>query len=249
MNTTSQARGRTVKEGEEVRRIVEEAAVRGSALHVAIRGERQIFHSAFETRDEEDLKVVRQGRAILMAPMDPPLGNVKIRFAPEVVVRFSLHDYAVEAEVVLETLLENRTLRLSFPRELHLTPQQRYNDRIPMVPNLPVEMVVWSEEGNALQARVHDLSRGGVAFFTLENSNAELALGGKVRLTLMVQSVTVLELSAELLGTKRVEGQICYRAVFRYQSGRERSVQEHLVSRMEQELKRRRQELFGDAPG
>lgn len=247
MDIQKEAKTRILTEREEVRRIIEEAALRGSALHVEIKGEPRLYHSAFETRDEEQLREIRQGRAILMAPLDPPLGNMKIRFAPEVVLRFALYDYAVEMDVPMEGILANRTLRLGFPRSLRLAPQQRHNPRVPVVPELPVEMVIWSEDGQAVPGRVHDVSRGGVAFSALEGAGA-FQVGEKLRLTMLVQSVTILELHAEVLGTKTVDGKDSFRAMFHYHSGRERSIQEHLICRMEQEMKRRREVLFGESP-
>lgn len=247
MNIIQKRIRHTLTDREEIRQVMAEGALHGTAITVQLKGDEQIYHSAFETRDEEELQLVRRGQGLLIAPLDPPVGNIKMRFSPQVTLRFALHDHAVEVESQLERLLEQRVVRMRFPHQATLSAQQRNNDRIPVLPDHPVEMDVSAESGPTLEARIYDISRGGLAFYAVEQGAPLLPLG-KVRITLWLAPFPEVALQAELLGTKQVGNRLCYRAIFRFRTSRERTTQAFMVAHLDKSLKQRRQELFGNAP-
>ncbi|MEO5377022.1 MAG: PilZ domain-containing protein [Magnetococcus sp. DMHC-6] len=110
----------------EIRLLIEEAIKREIALEILLDDKPEGFRSHL-------LKNAEQGE-LLIAPLAPASGNIRIRQSRKIKLRFVLGIHAIEMSVTFqnsETFLNMETgqniqvIRLTYPRALHIVPQRR----------------------------------------------------------------------------------------------------------------------------
>lgn len=108
---------------------------------------------------------LEQGKHLLLAPLDPPIGNLKIRSESDIRVEFFTTKYLIDCVTNLKQITGNRKIRLDFPEKMLKQRQKRTSFRAPVNRSSDVILSVVRPSGIAFEAKLSDLSVGGAAFY------------------------------------------------------------------------------------
>ena len=208
------------------------------------------FYSHFEWELlEDELGQVQQSKAyldqgqyLLLASLDPPIGNLKMRNATEIRLEFASKYHLLECTTTLDTITPARKICLAFPKSLRQKPQQRLAVRVPVERNMNIVISVVRPSGIVFEAKFVDISSGGAAFFATgaipmiaDHTRVDMTVTypeGKVR----VESV--------ILGAFSKQGEQIFRAQFLVDSQKAASDINALVGYVQRENIQRRKKLL-----
>lgn len=130
------------------------------------------YYSQFEWELAEDSegKVVdskthlEEGLYLLLAALDPPIGNLKIRSATKISVEFFTRHHLLDCKVHLKKITGTRKLCMSFPEKIRKKPQKRSSYRAPVDRRMNLLASVTRPSGVVFKALFTDLGNGGAAF-------------------------------------------------------------------------------------
>lgn len=202
-----------IQDEHRVIKLVELALLNENPVQLQIPGENTMFFSRFSTDDKEDLELFAKGSCLILKPLDPPMGNIKIRFSPSVRLNFFTDLYIVEALVKFEKIREDRTIQLTFPRRLIQGPQKRSHERIKLDPKMEFILEIIRPSGLSFRATVLDLSVGGLCFCA-DDKVAKLEEGLKISLILECRLHPVVTVPGLMLGKFSRDRDTCYRVKF-----------------------------------
>lgn len=155
-------------------------------------------HDAPMELDSAYFDYMTAGEHLFFMPVRPDEGNTQLREGDRVLFRFFLGVNAIEGQVTFQKAVWNRhgerVLKTTFPQQLRLIPQRRhFRARVPA--NLPLNCRVEAAGMTPFNARVIDLSVGGVSLKT-QASPEEMPNGREVTLTLEAPELPHLRLRA-----------------------------------------------------
>jgi hypothetical protein len=236
--------GETIKNPSTIRRILGQALVENNPLQVRIDNQVFVYYSRFDSEPglAEDILI---GRRLLIAPLDPPVGNIKVLSSNEVYLELFTKSHLVEAKVNFLSRPDPDTIELSFPEEITHGKQKRESVRVPIDPEWQLLVKAIRPSGISFMGRPVDLSMGGTCFFSLgaipaisENTKLQIAVQWSNRgLQFLAQAI--------LINHFRKEGDVYFRAKFLFDSYKDaRSVEEMVTALQRLEIKMR-DEKFG----
>lgn len=123
--------------------------------------------------------------AFLIAPLEPVAGNIKIRKAPLIIIRFfaGLESYALNTTFQKVVMLGNSlAIQLSMPSDIHVLPK-RQQPRISISPQAGYRVTVQRRGSPGFDAILTDLSPGGLSF-ACQEKHEFLEVGDKVGITI-----------------------------------------------------------------
>lgn len=209
------------------------------------------YYSHFEAEEAEDeegnliesVEHVEEGEYLLLAPMDPPSGNAKIRSAGEIRLEFASKNHYLECTTQLDQITRKRQIRLAFPTILRQKPQKRVAVRVPVWRDLEIVAAILRPSGGAFKAKLLDVSVGGTAFYPT-SLIPRIADHSRLDMTITYPEGK-LDVDAIVLGSFSKDGEQVYRSRFLVESHKmARSVNE-LVSFVERDNIRRKKMLEG----
>ncbi|MGL1932403.1 MAG: PilZ domain-containing protein [Desulfotalea sp.] len=120
---------------------------------------------------------------ILSLPVEPSMGNPTLRKSGTVIIRLFNSDYTIEFGTKYENIVyidEVPMLRLSFPSIARILPDDR-EFRVSVADSIPISCVVnESVKWPPMQARIHDISTGGMAIIISKKIFKNFSLNDKV---------------------------------------------------------------------
>ncbi|MEO5363381.1 MAG: PilZ domain-containing protein [Magnetococcus sp. DMHC-8] len=190
----------------------------------------------------ESKNYLEEGRFLLLAPLDPPIGNLKIRSASEVRVEFASKFHLLEGVSTLERITPARKICLAFPKNLRQKPQQRLAVRTPVARNMEIVASVVRPSGIVFEAKFRDISSGGVAFYPT-GATPTIADHSRVQMTITYPAGKV-AVEAVVLGAVSKDGEQIFRTQFLVDSHQVSLEINALVSYVQRENIVRRKELL-----
>ncbi|MEO5340677.1 MAG: hypothetical protein H7837_09205 [Magnetococcus sp. MYC-9] len=178
------------------------------------------FFSLFEWEllDGGDGKVVQgkthleEARCLLLAPMEPPIGNLKIRSAGEIRLEFASRTHLLVCVTTLLQITPARRICLAFPKSLQQKPERRAVVRILVDRTLNVVLTVVRPSGIAFEAKFRTISAKGAAFYGT-GAIPKIADGSELEMTIAYPEGTV-EVEAVVLGSYSKDGEQLFRIQF-----------------------------------
>ena len=160
-----------------------------------------------------DSKVyLEQGRYLLLAALDPPIGNLKIRTATKISVEFFTKFHLLDCLVRLEQITGTRKLRVSFPEKLRQKQQKRSSFRSPVDKEMKLLASITRPSGVVFKAMFCDLGVGGGAFYPV-GATPRIAEHSRVSMHITYPEGEVV-VDAIIRGTFAKEGEQVFRAQF-----------------------------------
>nr|CRH07998.1 Conserved protein of unknown function. Type IV pilus assembly PilZ [Candidatus Magnetococcus massalia] len=197
----------------------------------------------------DNLEELEAGDYLPIAPLDPPIGNVKIRQAERVHLHFFTSDYSAQATTTLQQITTDKSIRLQMPKQLELISQRRNAVRVKIDEKWPVQLKVIRPSGVSFLAVPEDLSAGGVCFKSV-GSIPTLSEKARVQLVLNWRDEKIkLKVKGVMLKDLNRQGEVCLRAQFLPDSYQGMQEIEQLVALLQRKHLLMRRELFEDAGG
>lgn len=196
--------------------------------------EPQRYFTALASRPDEALVALRQGEYVPINLMGPPKGNEKIRTAPEMQVQVSFYtdQYQVVFSVPFLGDLDERRLKLAFPTQALLYPQNREAPRFKATKKFDGRLTVVPEEGHGFPVKIQDISRGGISFYS-DDPDLPVRDFSTVRLKSHVPPLADMTFQVRVIGNKTTrKGHHCHRAYFQTDTQEERDNLHRLVDHL-----------------
>ncbi|MBF0402151.1 MAG: PilZ domain-containing protein [Magnetococcales bacterium] len=175
-------------------------------------------HFEWELVEDENGRVaeskihLEEGLYLLVAPLDPPIGNLKIRSATEIRAEFASEYHLLECVTTLIRFTPERKICLSFPTSLRQKPQKRAAVRVPVDRNMKIVASVVRPSGIVFAARVLDISASGAAFAPT-GATPRIADHSRVELSFSYPTGKAV-VDAVILGSVLKDGETVFRAQF-----------------------------------
>ncbi|MEO5367799.1 MAG: hypothetical protein H7831_15850 [Magnetococcus sp. WYHC-3] len=233
----------TLSQPREILKLITASALADSAVEVVLEDHYTPYISRFAL-SADSFEALEQGAWLELQPLDPPVGNLRIRHSPRVRLHFFTSEFNARADTEFLEIGTNHGVRLRIPTRLHLTHQKRETVRLPVLPEWGITLKIIRPSGLSFLARLMDLSAGGMRFAPLglvahiaERANLE------VLVTWPQQSLT-LRAAAQMLKPLEVDGEVVFRVRFSPRVLAESQAVEEFAARVQREHLRRRSELF-----
>lgn len=174
--------GKVLYEEQAIREVLGQALRLGTLLDIVLSGEDQHYATRV-LANTDGLPFVEDG--LLITPLEPTAGNIKIRRANGVQMGFHIDEmyYECKSSFVRAHAMDNgQALVLSTPRVLRGM-VRRHQPRTHVPPD--VELIVQIEQRgeNVLQGKLNDISPAGLSF-SCDAMAAPIEKGERVKLTL-----------------------------------------------------------------
>lgn len=144
----------------EMARLLLESLVDNLPVYVHV--DDQVFFSNFGT-DADQVEGLESARYVALDPLDPPVGNIRIRKAETIRLQFFTKKHSMKAEVTL-TRIDAKALRFSFPEKLFLYEQHRSSFRVEVPPRTDMAVKVIRASGISFLGIPLNMSVGGLRF-------------------------------------------------------------------------------------
>ena len=232
------------KNREKIIEILEKAFDENKPLQVQL--DKQIFtyYSRFSS-DSNLLEDIQEEKHLLIAPLDPPIGNIKIITCYKVNLKIFTDSYLIESPVYFLSRPDIRVLQLSFPKELILGKQQRDAVRIDIAPEWGLIVKIIRPSGLSFLGQPVDLSIGGLSFFSL---GAIPAIADKSRVKIIIQwpnKKKVARVEAIIIKHQTKDGNAHFRSRFLFESYKDVRDVEEITTALQRLHIKKRELLFG----
>ena len=185
---------------------------------------------------------LERGGYILLAALDPPIGNIKIRTAAEINVELLTRFHLLECMVELQKITENKKLRLSFPQQINKKPQTRTAFRAPVDVNMDIFVTIIRPSGISFSAKLDNISVGGAAFYPL-SVTARIPDNSRVKMDISYPEGNI-TVDNVVLGTFVKGGGQFFRSRFLVSSSRTVNDISSLVNYVQREKSKKRIKTF-----
>ncbi|MBF0185502.1 MAG: PilZ domain-containing protein [Magnetococcales bacterium] len=155
---------------------------------------------------------LEEGQYLLLASLDPPIGNLKIRSATDIRLEFASKLHRLECESKLLQFTPTKKLRMAFPKSVQQRPQQRLAVRVPVERTTEVVVTVVRPSGIVFEAKFRDISATGASFYPT-GATPRIADHSRVQMEISYPEGKV-EVDAVILGAFVNEGELVFRTQF-----------------------------------
>ncbi len=234
----------TVRSEEEIKKILAQALVENNPFQVRLDDQMFLYYSRFDSAPglAED---IQDGRRLLIAPLDPPVGNIKMLSSQEVRLEMFTKMLLVEAPVKFLSRPDPDTIELSFPETIIKGRQKRESVRVPIDTDLGLLVKAVRSSGISFMGRPVDMSMGGICFYSLgaipsiaENSRLQIAVLWPNRgMEFLAKGVMIKHF--------RKEGDVYFRTKFLFDSYKDARAVEEMVTALQRLELKKREEMFG----
>jgi hypothetical protein len=229
---------------EKIKGILEKALVENNPFRVQLDQQVFVYYSRFST-DPELLEDIQQERHLLIAPLDPPIGNIKIISAEKVLIKLFTDLHLVEVPVKFISRPDISLLQLSFPSELTVGKQQRDSVRVTIEPEWDLIVKAIRPSGISFIGRPVDISTGGACFFSI---GAIPSIAEKSKLMVIIQwpsKKLEARANAILIKHQNKDGDIYFRTKFLFESYKDARNVEEITTALQRLHIKKREALFG----
>ena len=191
------------------------------------------------------MKDIHDGKHLLIDPIDPPIGNIKIIQSNKVTLESFTSSYLVKASVQFLSRQERNVIKLSYPKALDIEKQKRTDIRVPIDPSWGVIVKVIYPAGMSFLGPVINLSKNGICF-VCQTPIANIDKLPSMKLIVIWEDKKMkAQGDAEILSYHIQEGGVYYYARFWFESSADvRSVQK-MLSSLQKNYQAKRAALFG----
>lgn len=208
------------------------------------------YYSSFEWELLEDSagqiveskEHLERGEYLLLAALDPPIGNIKIRSATEINVEFFTRFHLLNATVTLKQMTSARKLCLTFPESMKQKAQKRASFRAPIDRSAEITVSIIRPSGIAFGAKLADISSGGTAFYPT-GATPRISDHSRIEMDITYPEGKV-AVDAIILGTFPKEGEQYFRTQFLVASHKTASDIGALVAYVQRENSQKRIKTF-----
>lgn len=224
-DTASKAPPLEIKEGavedkEQILEVLTAVLTENLPVHVQINEAPFVYYSHFDWELEEnankeivDSKLyLEEARYLLLAALDPPIGNIKIRNSEKVTLQFFTQRLLFDCRTSFQQMTAGKKICLAFPGSIAQKPQKRSAFRAPVDRNWDITAEVTRPSGISFNAKLNDISTGGTAFYSM-GATPRIAEDSKVNM-LFTYPEGHLETQAVVLGSFVKEGEQYFRTQF-----------------------------------
>ncbi|MBF0379659.1 MAG: hypothetical protein HQL69_01495 [Magnetococcales bacterium] len=240
----AQNQGIVVTDPEEIIKIFTQALLEDNPFQLQIGKQVFVYYSRF-TIDPQLAEYIENGERLLIAPLDPPIGNIKIIKSKFVTLELFTEFHLVNTKLQFLSRPNPESIELSFPTKLQLGKQKRDSIRVAIDPIWGLEVKAVRPSGITFNGRPTDLSTGGICFST---EAAIPILTKQFRLLLIItwpsRNVEV-QAKAILIKFHDKDGDIYFRAKFLFENYDEARAMEELASALQLREIKKREDLFG----
>lgn len=234
-----------VQEKEKIISVMQAALMSGGPIKVQITGETIQFFTFFALEDSGSADYLLKANILLIAPLDPPLGNLKIRRAPAVVLSFFTDTFIAETRVRFLKVRADRNLELTFPQEITRSKQKRVAARYKVDSSFKYQMRVVRPSGVPFEGKIIDISTGGMAFYARDKTVARMEESGIIKFEITPPGLErEIHVEGKILGAVEKEGQPCFRAQFKIKTQETLRLLKKFVDAVANDQATRRQKLF-----
>lgn len=237
-----QARPQIVTDPQQIEQLLGEAVNSENFLTVTLAGERLQFYTLFLLQ-ENSSDYLAQHDYLLVAPLDPPIGNIKLRSAKEIVIDFFTQRHVVSAQVDYRGQTVGRGIQLGFPTRLVASSQKRAGVRIIPDGRLAISVTIVRPSGLSFSAAIDDISMGGVAFANF-SQEARLEHGARVTMIFEVAGHPTVQSEGVVLGVVQKHGRSCLRVRFRLATSAQVRALGELTAFIQRDVLQRRADRF-----
>jgi hypothetical protein len=242
-NTMVEA-NKNVTDPEEIINVFTQALLEDNPFQLQIGTQVFVYYTRF-TQDPWLAEDIADGVRLLIAPLDPPIGNIKIMSSKFVTLELFTEFHIVNAKLQFISRPNPESIELSFPTELILGKQKRDSIRVTIDPIWGLEIKAIRPSGISFTGIPTDLSTGGVCFST-DTSIPIMTKQFRMQLVIMWPSRGVeVQANAIMIKYHDKEGDIFFRAKFLFESYDEARAMEELASALQIREIKKREELFG----
>ncbi|MEO5365437.1 MAG: hypothetical protein H7831_03620 [Magnetococcus sp. WYHC-3] len=233
-----------LKDPDAIKVLLRKAVGENNPVHLQLSGKDDVQYFSFFETEWESLEYLDLGQYLLIGPLDPPAGNLKIRSASSIKLLIFTETAILETNLTLIEVIKGRVIKLSFPTLLRQARQKRSTVRVKLEKTWDVNVEVRRPSGVRFKARPYDLSSGGVAWINLSEVPL-IADGSKVLLTFFGKTLGA-EVSVEgvILGRFFKEEQDGSRARFLVANSNQALKIGEMVALLQREQLKKRVQLF-----
>lgn len=160
----------------------------------------------------EDKGHLERGESMILAALDPPIGNLKIRTATEIHIEFFTRFHLLNCQASLKEITGARKLCMTFPERLTQKQQRRESFRAPVDRRMEIVVSVTRPSGIVFGVKLADLSVGGAAFYPT-GATPKIADHSRVEMEITFPEGHV-QVDAVILGSFAKDGEQFFRAQF-----------------------------------
>lgn len=203
----------------------------------------------WETKEDQAGKIIQcknfvtTGQYLLIAALDPPIGNVRIRKASSVNVQFFTKINIFRCEVPFEKITDTKSIRLGFPETIQAEPEKRMAFRVKVNPLIEVTAEIIRPSGVSFKIDIVDISVGGMAFCPVKTI-PKMGEGAKITIRVCCPETCDVSLDAVFIGIVPRDGAQIFRARFLIGTQDEAISIETLVMHLQRQTVQTRQALF-----
>lgn len=231
-----------VSDPQQIVQLLTEAVQKENFVTVTIPGEQLQFYTLF-VQEENSADYLKQRSYVLVAPLDPPIGNMKLRSAKQAQLNFFTDRYVVTAQLDFQQNVANKFLKLSFPAKVNCSSQKRSGVRVKPDRRLKIPLTITRPSGIPFTGQILDISIGGLAFEVV-GREARLEHGAKVTFYFEPPDDAAVKVDGVVLGVVQKEGTGCIRARFLLTSSHAVRQTGELVAYVQRDTLQRRKEMF-----
>ncbi|MBF0445049.1 MAG: hypothetical protein HQL68_05625 [Magnetococcales bacterium] len=237
-------KGKSVTDPEEIKKIFVQALLEDNPFQLQIGTQVFVYYTRF-VHDPYLAEYIENGVRLLIAPLDPPIGNIKIIKSKFVTLELFTEFYLVNAKLHFLSRPNPESIELSFPTKLNIGKQKRDSIRVVIDPIWGLEVKAIRPSGISFSGIPTDLSTGGICFST-ETSIPIMTKQFRLLLIIIWPSRGVeVQAKAILIKYHDKEGDIFFRAKFLFESYDEARAMEELATALQIREIKKREDLFG----
>ncbi|ABK45518.1 type IV pilus assembly PilZ [Magnetococcus marinus MC-1] len=227
----------------EIVKIFTSAMLDESHVHVRLDHGMVEYFSLFRSSADE-LEALQSADHLTLTPLDPPVGNAKIRLCERVMLRFFTAQFSAECQCTFLETQDNRSIHLSLPERLTLIPQRRADVRVKIDEKKPFILKIIRPSGISFLAKPIDISAGGISFASIGNV-PHISEKSRIHLILDWKNEGIhIKVRALMLKEINKEGEQLLRARFLPESLAAAQSIEELVALVQRKHLQQRAELF-----
>ncbi|MEO5377534.1 MAG: PilZ domain-containing protein [Magnetococcus sp. DMHC-6] len=225
--------------------LILKTAISQNAIRVQIGDDVNSYLTHFAgTREGEDLSYLDVTRYLLLEPLSPPVGNIRIREGKLIRLNFFTELFFAECYVDFIATYANRCIQTTFPIQLLQGPQKRASVRVKVTTPELLLTEVTRPSGLGFDVNIVDIGTGGICFLGKE-IHGEIPVGSTISITLNPNKGAILYLKAIVLPAVGTVGKGVQRAKFIELDPHTQYHLARLVVRIHKTNLRNRHRIFG----